>query len=247
VAIPSISNLESVLYVPTVTATSPSQPKALAQRTSFETNIAPSRSRELTTFALAKGEIIQELINGLETLINAAQKTNLPTDFPNQSRVSLQADIDVILKNIDDIANSAEIGSISLLRADQRNIYLETTELGGRIQATGLAIDTNSLGLSSLNILTDLGIKDATNRIASASFTVNQRLERLNQLNEAINNQFDYGNLSSSSSSSLSNNLAETIANDSTGYNIPIAYSNPVTGQYDAQNYSNGSFVNLIG
>ncbi|MDV7339016.1 hypothetical protein RYZ26_05400 [Terasakiella sp. A23] len=248
-AIPAIDNLSAVLYVPTVTSQSSTQPSALSQRQPFATSIAPSRSKDLTELAVAKSSLVSSVIEGLASLINIAEKTNLPTNFPETSRVTLQADISRFLNTLETIVDSAEVGSVSLLRSDNRTLYLETNELGGKIKVQGVAVDSQALGLSNINVLSDLGVEDAARRINDALYSVEERLGRIQQLNDAISQGFNYGSLvnSAGGGTSLGNSVAQDLSIGSDTYSPPIQYSNPVSGQYAASSFNRGSFVNLIG
>ncbi len=198
-SIPPIDTLSAVLYVPKIQSTQTrTNNSALSERTPFNTVISPSRSRELVQQATNKGQYIQSILQGLSDLAKITEKTTLPTNYPDTSRVNLQAQLSIYLKKIDDIANSAEVGSVSLLRGDSRNIYLQTNELGGSIKVQGLAIDTKSLGLSNISFLSDYDIKNASRRINDALYAVNERLQNLAELDLAINQGGNFGDLYSS-------------------------------------------------
>lgn len=241
--IPAIDSLSRALYVPSVTAEPKTQARALANRTPFETTIAPSRSKGLTQQALDKGVLVNSIIEGISSLIKLAEKTALPTNFPNSSRVTLQAEITTLLKSLNDVVNAAEIGSVSLLRSESRTILLETNELGGAIKVQGVAVDADALGLSKINILSDLGIKDASSSIDNALYSVKARLDRLNQLDQAVNNRLDYGRLSYPSGETTSSLALNSLSS----YAPPISYGSAVSGQYQRTTFNRGSFINLIG
>ena len=134
-SVSSIDNLSAVLYVPKIQTTTNSNQSSAVQRQSFNTTIAPSRSRELVQKATAQGQYIQSILQGLSNLAAIAEKTTLPSNYPDITRVNLQAELTKFIKSIDDIANSAEVGSISLLRGDSRSIYLKTkTRLDGNFK-----------------------------------------------------------------------------------------------------------------
>lgn len=246
-AIPAIDNLSQVLIVNRVQAPQRTQAPQLTQRTSFETVVAPSRSKELIALATAKAGFLEDLVNGLKTLVKAADKTALPTPFPDTSRVSIQAEITNILKNINSIVESAEIGTISLLRSDNRPIYLQTNELGGKIRVQGVALDTDALGLSKINVLSELGIDDALRRTQSASYGASERVSRLEQLAEALFNATNFGQLTNvSPTASLPTNVASNFAASGSLY-PPVSFVSPNTGQGENQLYNRGSYIDLIG
>ncbi|SCA57838.1 hypothetical protein MTBPR1_70110 [Candidatus Terasakiella magnetica] len=246
-AIPSIDNLSAALYVPSATAAPKSQPKALAQRQPFETQIAPSRSKALSQIARVKGAVIQSLVKGLDALVKQADKTTLPNSFPETSRVNLQAEITTILGNIERLVNSAEVGSVSLLRTEERTIKLQSSEYGGKIEVKGVAIDAQALGLSNINVLSELGIKDASRRVENALYVVNERVNRLEQLDKALRNEIDFGSLTNvSNNASLATNVASNYAS-SGSYNPPVQYQTQSSGQYNARFFERGSFVDLQG
>jgi hypothetical protein len=240
--IAAIDSLSQALFVSRVSAQAKTPSRSVAQHPSSETTIAPSRSKSLTRQALQNGEIANSIINGIASLINSAQKTNLPSNFPDQTRVTLQADITSLLKSLDTVVNSAEIGSVSLLRSDDRTLLLQTSELGGTIKAQGTALDAKALGISDINILSDLGLQDASTRINRAVYAVKERLDRLGNLDNAVNNRIDFGSLVNPSG-----NNTTMLSSPSSGYAPAVAYGGAVSGQYSANQFNRGSFVNLIG
>jgi|GEM_PF-3995500 len=247
--IPAIDNISNVLFVSKVNAQANAQPRQLANRTSFETSIAPSRSKDLTQQAVNKGVLVNSILEEIFSLITTAEKTTLPTNYPEISRVTLQADISTLLKSLETVINSSEIGSVSLLRSDTRTLLLESNELGGSIKVEGIAIDADALGLSKINILSDLGLKDASSRINNALYALKERLGRIGNLNEALNNHVNYGNLINTGGygTSLGSSVAHNLTVGPSTYSPPISYGGAVTGQYAASQFNRGSFVNLIG
>lgn len=245
----AIDNLSRALFVPTVNAQLNPQPRALAQRQPFDTSVTRSRSQVLTAQGLTKGKLVYSILQGISTLITAAKKTALPSNFPETTRVTLQAELTRLLKNLDDVVNSAEVGSISLLRTDARTIRLETTTQGGSIKVNGVALDAKALGLSNINILSNLGLKDAARRVSSALQITPDRLSRLDQLDKAVTNRIDFGILQNSygNGTSLGSTVAHHIAIGPAGYAPPIQYGSPISGQSGAQAFERGSFINLIG
>lgn len=249
-SIPAIDNLSSVLYVPRVTQQQTrASSVALSQSPAAVTSIAPSRSQTLARLAAENGKISASIVEAIGSLVSIAEKTSLPSSHPNLTRVNLEADLNKLLQQLDNIANSAEVGSVSLLRSDRRTIYLETNELGGSIKAQGTALDSQALGLSNISVLSDLGVKDASSRVDRAIYAVQERLDRIGQLNEALTRGFNYGSLTNATQdgSSFGNNVAQDIAVGNEGFYQPIQYSNPLSGQYSASSFNRGSFVNLIG
>lgn len=235
-AIPAIDNLSAALYVPKALATPRSQPAVVEQQGARTITISPSRSEDLISNAQLNGSLIQTLLKSLSTLASAAEKTNLPSATYEPTRVTLQGDITRILNQIDELAQEASVGSVSLLSTDYRPIQLETTNLGGKISAKGLAIDTRALGLTGINVLSDLGVENTQYRIEAAIASANESLARLDQLAGAFSSSYDVNAIRD-----LAVNANSQLSPTATG---PY-FNSTVTSSAYQQSYERGSFIDL--
>lgn len=234
--IPSIDSLSAALYVPNALekARTPVVRSSSADVSVRQLSIA--RSKNLIANAQAHVGKITDFVDDLATLVSQANRTTLPSSFPNSSRVSIQGQISVILKAIDTVSGKAGIGTENLLQPGNRSFKISTSSLGGSITASSFAMDTKALGLSDLNVLSDLGIKDALNSVQVASTSVSLKSMNLNTLASALNSSDISGALAA-----FSNNVLNSTPTE------PQSFYSAYGATSQAQAFQRGSLLNIIG
>lgn len=206
----------------------PSSSKALA-------SLSVNDSGTLVGKALAAAETV---ISGLQTLkanVTTAISQGFLSAMPDQSRLTLQAESDILVGRMDRAVREATIGNANLVQGGGRDVRLATTHLGGAIKAGVQALDSASLGINGLDLTTSAGIKDAKAKVESALNDSKVKYERISALSRAFGYQGSF-------LSNVQTVLSEAMAGPSSGLRT---YTAKATAAYQSAASGRGTLVNL--
>lgn len=234
--IPNIDTLSTALYVPKALHRARAPVVRSSSADDSVRHLSIERSKSLIAKAQGSVSKILGFISDLSHLINQATQTSLPSSFPTSSRVSIQGQISVLLKAIDTVAAKASLGTENLLQPGKRSFKITTSSLGGSITASSFSMEIKALGLKDINILSDLGIKDAVNRIQIAGTDANLKSMKLNTLESALTSSDISGALAT-----FNNNVLNSTPTAAQSFYSPFGPTS------QSQTFQRGSLINITG
>ncbi|MBL4613600.1 MAG: hypothetical protein JKY27_01825 [Magnetovibrio sp.] len=134
--------------------------------------------------------MLKSLAKTIELAGSALTWTDANVYVASGTRLSvgnLSADVKRTLGRLAELVAKAEVNNGNILSSTSRDLSLQTSAYGGKINITPQALDLAALGLENLNLHSPEGVKDAVRRFKTAVVTATQRVENLRILDRALN------------------------------------------------------------
>lgn len=144
--------------------------------------------RDLVTKAVEAAQSVLAGLAEIRSKAETARDTGYLAGVPDISRVTLGADVRILIGRLDDAVAKATAGGASLV-SGSGTVRIATTGLGGSVTAAVQALDSRSLGIDNLDLSTDDDVTLAIGRITSALVDAGLKAGQLEQLSRTFGTQ----------------------------------------------------------
>lgn len=204
-------------------------PSGLASNASHPASLSLKDAQNLVSKAQDALVEVRDGLAQLQKQAQAARDSSFLDAMEDLSRVTLQTDMQSLIRRMDDAVQSATVAGANLVSSQSRDVRLPTTGLGGSIVAAVQALDSKALGLSDIDLSTDDGVEAAVSAVSRALADLAAKDVRIQALSAAYQGQTDFNSL-----------LQGVIATTSLGY---AGYGGDARTQSTSGN--RGSVVNV--
>lgn len=156
------------------------QRHAVARRS--PTEVTPAAARAIIATAGQGALAVMDLLSQIETVVIYASNEGLILESPF-ARATRQAQADQMIAQLDRLVALADVGGINLLSGAGGAAGFRTTAFGGTFEVDPKPLDSASLRLRGLDIMSDAEVYNALGRVARAKGLAEIRSAQLAGLN----------------------------------------------------------------
>lgn len=149
--------------------------------TSSSKTFTLSVSKNALDKAVAGAKSILDSLTAIRDKISASDGLTTTAVRGGESRVGLQTSINRLTGKIDDAVETAGDDDINLIGTPSTTYQLRTSSLGGSISVVSQPLDSQSLGLSDIDVTTQAGTDSAKTAIDDALRTATERYRLLSE------------------------------------------------------------------
>lgn len=134
--------------------------------------------------------MLKSLSQTVELASSAISWSESGVTVASGTRVSvgnLSADVKRTLGRLTELVAKAEVNNGNILSSKSRDLSLQTSQYGGKLNITPQALDLAGLNLENLDLHTPEGVKNALTRLNNAVVIAGQRVESLRLVDRALN------------------------------------------------------------
>lgn len=172
--------------------------------------ISTENARTALSQSIFAGTSIREALVELAGIASVAAQRGLVSSegfLINGTRVSagnLQSQVDRAIGLIDKLVSASGIGSANFIDGQGLPISVQTSKFGGALTINPQGLDSRSLGISNLGLLTQAEAQLSEARLIDAVTTAGIRLERLTQLQSSLDQSTPFAQSFVTASASIS-------------------------------------------
>lgn len=167
---------------------------AIAQRLRGEiagiqaVGIALANGDSIVNTAISAGKAIADLLTEMKSKVVQANQSGLDS----ASRTSLETDFTSLRDQLTTIISTAEFNDTNLIDSAATNLQVLSTVSGSTITVSAQPLDTTTLAISALSLLTSSGASEALTSIETAITTVAEKLATLGSSAKQLEVQADF-------------------------------------------------------
>lgn len=167
---------------------------ASSRFSSYRVLVAREYVPALMSTSIFIGENIVGMLKSLSQTVELASSaiswSESGVTVASGTRVSvgnLSADVKRTLGRLTELVAKAEVNNGNILSSKSRDLSLQTSQYGGKLNITPQALDLAGLNLENLDLHTPEGVKNALTRLNNAVVIAGQRVESLRLVDRALN------------------------------------------------------------
>lgn len=151
-------------------------------------------TRSALSRSVVAGNSIINALKALEKALERADQSSIVSsetsllagDGTRISAVNIQSEARNIIKRIDSLVEKSAFDGINLISSRSQPVALQTSSYGGAVNIQPQPLDSQGLGLGSIDLLSQNGIDEARHAVRNALATATSRQDRLEELQRAI-------------------------------------------------------------